>query len=76
MMDTKRPSLGTGLKLDGRHLTMQDLAEREGVALQTVKGWRVQGYGPKALKINNKFVRYRLSDVIAWENSLVEDDAA
>lgn len=57
-----------------RHLTISDLAEREGVAVQTVKSWRVQGYGPKAFKINNKFVRFRLADVIEWENSLMEDN--
>ena len=57
-----------------RHLSIKDLAQREGVAVQTIKAWRVNGYGPKAMKINNKFVRFRLSDVVAWEDSLIEED--
>ena len=75
-MSKTLPESATTLEMGDRHLTMQDLADREGVALQTVKSWRVQGYGPKAMKINNKFVRFRLSDVIAWEETLMEDSAA
>ncbi|WP_202864911.1 helix-turn-helix transcriptional regulator [Rothia halotolerans] len=75
-MSKTLPESATALEMGDRHLTMQDLADREGVALQTVKSWRVQGYGPKAMKINNKFVRFRLSDVIAWEETLMEDSAA
>lgn len=59
----------------GRHLTMQELADREGVALQTVRAWRVTGYGPRGMKIG-KFVRYRLSDILAWEEQQLDADAA
>lgn len=64
----------SAIDMGERHLSIKDLAQREGVAVQTIKAWRVNGYGPKAMKINNKFVRFRLSDVVAWEDSLIEED--
>lgn len=73
-MLTESADKNSVIDLGERHLSIKDFAAREGVAVQTVKAWRVQGYGPKAMKINNKFVRFRLSDIIAWENSLIEED--
>ena len=51
-----------------KHLTPQDLAEREGVPLQTVYGWNKTRSGPEYMRIG-RHVRYRLADVIAWEKS-------
>jgi predicted DNA-binding transcriptional regulator AlpA len=53
---------------DERHLTVADLAEREGVDVLTVYGWNRTGRGPTYLRLG-RYVRYRLSDVIAWEDS-------
>ena len=53
-----------------KHLTLEELAEREGVPVQTVYGWNKTGSGPRYLKIG-RHCRYRLADVIAWENSRV-----
>lgn len=50
-----------------KHLTPGDLAEREGVPLKTVYQWNSTGAGPRYMKIG-RHVRYRLADVIAWEN--------
>lgn len=72
-MLTQAAEANSALDQGERRLSMKDLAEREGIALQTLRAWRVQGYGPKAMKIG-KFVRYRLADVIAWEDSLIEED--
>jgi len=56
------------LSYDGDKLmTPDDLAEREGVPLGTVYQWNSRGDGPPYLKIG-RFVRYRLADVIEWEN--------
>lgn len=54
-----------------RHLTPQDLAVRVGVPVQTVYGWRVYGKGPRGMRVG-KYVRYRLADVLAWEESQLE----
>jgi excisionase family DNA binding protein len=51
-----------------RHLTPAELAEREGVSVTTIYEWNMKGVGPKRLKIG-KHIRFRLSDVEAWERS-------
>jgi len=55
---------------DDRHLSPEDLARREGVPLQTVYGWNKTGSGPRYMRIG-RHVRYRLADVVAWEQSRV-----
>lgn len=52
----------------GPHLTIPELAEREHVPVDTVYKWNVTGAGPVYLRIG-RHVRYRLADVIAWEES-------
>ncbi|MDL4772917.1 helix-turn-helix transcriptional regulator [Actinomadura xylanilytica] len=55
-----------------KHLTPQDLAERENVPLKTVYDWNSKGTGPRYLKVG-RGARYRLADVIAWENTRYAD---
>lgn len=54
---------------DERHLSPEQLAVREGVSLATVYQWNSRGGGPPFIKIAGRLVRYRLADVIAWENA-------
>lgn len=49
-------------------LSPQDLADRHQVPIQTVYGWNHKGTGPKRIRVG-KHVRYRLEDVLAWEES-------
>lgn len=58
-----------------RHLSMQDLADRCGVPLQTVRVWRVKGAGPRGMAIG-KYIRFRLSDVLEWEESRADPKSA
>jgi DNA-binding transcriptional regulator YiaG len=58
-----------------RHLSMNDLADRCGVPLQTVRQWRVKGTGPRGMAIG-KYVRYRLTDVLDWEESRADPKGA
>jgi excisionase family DNA binding protein len=51
-----------------KHLTITDLAEREGVPVTTVYQWNSRGDGPRYMRIG-RHVRYKLADVIAWEES-------
>jgi len=58
-----------------KHLSPEDLAEREGVPLQTVYGWNRTRTGPPFMKIG-RHVRYKLVDVITWEESRYVGGAA
>jgi hypothetical protein len=49
-------------------LTRQELSAREKVPMASLAQWAWKGYGPKYAKFG-RHVRYRLSDVIAWENA-------
>jgi predicted DNA-binding transcriptional regulator AlpA len=51
-----------------KHLSPEQLAEREGVPVQTVYSWNKTGDGPVYMKIG-RHCRYKLADIIAWENS-------
>lgn len=56
-------------------LSMQDLADRFQVPLQTVRIWRHKGYGPAGFPVG-RFVRYRLADVVAWEQAQLDAEVA
>jgi excisionase family DNA binding protein len=47
-------------------LSVEQLAERYGVPIDTVYRWRFAGTAPKALKIG-KHLRFRWADVLEWE---------
>jgi predicted DNA-binding transcriptional regulator AlpA len=53
-----------------QHLSPEQLAEREGVPVQTVYVWNKTGTAPPRIKMG-RHVRYRLADVIAWEESRI-----
>jgi excisionase family DNA binding protein len=48
-------------------LSRKDLADRLGVPNKTPAEWATKGTGPKYARFG-RHVRYRLSDVIAWED--------
>lgn len=58
-----------------KHLTLQEFADRMNVPIRTVYNWRALHKGPAAMKVG-KHVRYRLADVEAWEQKLLDQDAA
>jgi predicted DNA-binding transcriptional regulator AlpA len=51
-----------------KHLSPEQLAEREDVSIQTIYHWNKTRTGPRFMKLG-RHVRYRLADVIAWEES-------
>jgi predicted DNA-binding transcriptional regulator AlpA len=51
---------------DERWLSRQELADRYGLPVKTPAQWASKGTGPRYARIG-RHVRYRLSDVIAWE---------
>jgi hypothetical protein len=62
--------------VDQTYLSVQDLAARYGVAVQTVYHWNHKGTGPQFTRAFSR-PRYRLDHVIAWEDaSMSGGDAA
>ena len=53
-----------------KHLSPAELAEREGVPLETVYLWNRKGTGPQRMRLGIH-VRYRVADVIEWEQSRI-----
>ncbi len=48
-----------------RLLTASELAAYLGVSIATVRAWRKQGRGPRAIKVERS-VRYTETDVKSW----------
>jgi hypothetical protein len=61
--------------IEDRWLTQREVSERERAPLSSVRYWRRMGTGPEGTLIGSR-VLYKLSDVIAWEQSLIEADRA
>jgi hypothetical protein len=49
-------------------ITRRELASRQNLPVATLAQWASQGKGPRYAKFGG-LVRYRLADVIAWENA-------
>ena len=49
-------------------LTRRELSDRVRVPVATLAQWASQGRGPRYAKFG-RHCRYRLSDVVAWENA-------
>jgi hypothetical protein len=56
-----------------KHLTTEELADRLRLSPRTIEDWRLDGKGPRYLPDP---VRYRLSDVEAWEESRLQPAAS
>lgn len=56
-------------------MTRQEVSDRIRVPVSTLDKWAVLGRGPRYAKFG-RHARYRLSDVIAWENRQFGGDAA
>lgn len=65
-------------------LTIEQLSDRLGVPVKTLRYWRSRGYGPPGVKLgpgagtSSKAgsLRYRLADVERWERDAVAGSAS
>ena len=55
--------------VDEHYIDPHQAAEILGVRYQTLAKWRMDGRGPKWLKLNPRVVRYKLSSVLEWLDS-------
>lgn len=56
-------------------LTRPEVAKRLRVAPATMAEWAMKGIGPRYARFG-KYARYRLSDVIAWEEAQLKGGKA
>mgnify|MGYP006165786907 CR=1 FL=1 len=57
------------------HLHQEHLARRWGISPRTLERWRVEGRGPRYMKIGGR-VLYRLEDIEAYETSQAFNNTA
>lgn len=55
-------------------LRIEQVAERTGVAVSTLRHWRQANTGPKSARVGRRVV-YRASDVEAWINAQFDESA-
>ena len=51
-------------------MNTQELADYLEVAVQTLFRWRQSGYGPAWMRVGPRLIRYKVSDVMEWEENL------
>ena len=54
------------------YYTAPELAQRYKVSLDTIRKWRVIGYGPKGVRMG-KHVRFPRAEVERWERERLDD---
>lgn len=52
-----------------RPLTEKELAARWGISPRTLQLWRREGKGPAFITIGHHTIRYRMEDIVAYEQS-------
>ncbi|MEA2435265.1 MAG: hypothetical protein QOG54_2722 [Actinomycetota bacterium] len=69
--DRTQNGLTSSLDISSRLLSTQEVARILVVPVTTLYTWRYQGTGPKAYRVG-KHLRYRLSDVEEWLETMAE----
>jgi predicted site-specific integrase-resolvase len=60
--------------MDGRCISQTELAQRWQLSESTLERWRAEGIGPPFLKLRGQ-VRYRDTDILAYENQALHASA-
>ena len=63
---------GQNMTIENKLLTVPELSEYLGIAIETLKKYRMRGTGPKFIKLG-RLVRYRLSDVDEWVAEITKE---
>ena len=61
-----RDGAATAVADTNQLITRKEVAAYAGVTLRALAHWEAAGTAPKRIKITNRCIRYRLSDVQAW----------
>ena len=57
-----------------RPLTEIELAKRWGISPRTLQLWRREGKGPPFITIGHHTIRYRMEDVLAYEQANIKNN--
>ncbi|MBX3022001.1 MAG: helix-turn-helix domain-containing protein [Bdellovibrionales bacterium] len=57
---------------NSEYMTEGQVARRIGIKQRTLQAWRLKGDGPKAVRLSERMIRYKKSEVDRW---LVEVEA-
>jgi predicted DNA-binding transcriptional regulator AlpA len=57
-------------------LNEREAAEIIGASPKTLRNWRVKGCGPRFIKAGSKLVRYRLPDILVWQEANVRSSTS
>ena len=68
-MRMSAPHPGSGADEDEPLLTSEELAARWNLRQRTLESWRYRGRGPAFVRLGGRSVRYRLSDVLRFEDA-------
>jgi predicted DNA-binding transcriptional regulator AlpA len=52
--------------MEAELITTSEFARRVRVTPHTIYRWRRQGYGPRAIKVGPRALRYSAAEVTAW----------
>ncbi len=66
MKDLKQKNHILNKELDDQLFCTKSMAKLLGVSTQWLEIGRTKGYGPPFLKLTNRMIRYRASEVKAW----------
>jgi predicted DNA-binding transcriptional regulator AlpA len=67
--------MSTRIAFDDPLLSTSQVAERYGYHPQSLRNLLSKGKGPKAIKLPGGRIRYRASDLLAWELSGIAEHA-
>lgn len=57
---------------DSKPVTELELAERWGITTRTLQLWRKKGIGPQFIRLGERSIFYRVSDVSAYEAAKID----
>lgn len=68
---SRRFSKGQPMTNPTPHMPPEKLAERLSVSLRTLERWRVNGDGPRFLRVGPRRVIYPVAEIESWESRRV-----
>jgi predicted DNA-binding transcriptional regulator AlpA len=56
-------------------ITIEELSEYLKISVKTLKKWKKEGKGPRAIQLSRNITRYDMNEVDKWLGSIDEESA-